>query len=61
MHQCSRQQSLLHHRADWAALRSSGIPAHTLAPQVLNLPEAARYRFTKAAFEGSTHYVLVRA
>lgn len=26
--------------------------------EVLNLPEAARYRFTKAAFEGSTHYVL---
>lgn len=30
---------------------------HYLA-EVLNLPEAARYRFTKAAFEGSTHYVL---
>ncbi|KAL4443805.1 hypothetical protein ABPG75_011542 [Micractinium tetrahymenae] len=30
---------------------------HYLA-EILNLPEAARYRFTKAAFEGSTHYVL---
>jgi hypothetical protein len=28
--------------------------------QILNLAEAAQAKMTKAAFEGSTHYVMVR-